>query len=216
MKIKRILFITFCLATSAQSLGWFHPPQTQALTNAEKESCYERWAGRSVGQAGGSDAKSFDENAFKNTACAKQNTCKIERYEDGAVIHCYNVSTKKFDSQNVSNRPSADPSTAQTTTARLTKKNCDDISTNVLPCSNSGGNPVIGLLIQIVNFMAVGVGIAVVGGIIWGAMHYATSNGDTNKIKQGKTIIVNSIIGLVLFIFMYTIVNFLVPGGILP
>ena len=67
---------------------------------------------------------------------------------------------------------------------------------------------------QVINFLAVGVGIAVVGGIIWGGMIYASSNGDSAKTKHAITIIVNAVVGLLLFIFMYAFINFLVPGGL--
>lgn len=59
------------------------------------------------------------------------------------------------------------------------------------------------------------VGVAVVGGIAWGGMLYTTSNGNASKAQQGITTIVNAIIGLLLFIFMFALTNFIVPGGIL-
>lgn len=59
------------------------------------------------------------------------------------------------------------------------------------------------------------VGIAVVGGITWGGMLYASSNGNASKAQQGITVIVNAVIGLLLFIFMFAITNFLVPGGVI-
>ncbi|MEO5499435.1 MAG: hypothetical protein ABIR46_02975 [Candidatus Saccharimonadales bacterium] len=92
---------------------------------------------------------------------------------------------------------------------------CAGITTSpIIKCDDSGGNPILNLMLQIINFLAVGVGIAVVGGIIWGGLIYASSNGDSSKVQQAKTIIVNAVIGLLLFIFMYAIVNFLVPGGL--
>lgn len=97
---------------------------------------------------------------------------------------------------------------------RAADDGCAGIQTTVIKCKTDNGNPVIGVLLQIINFMAVGVGIAVVGGIIWGGLIYASSNGDSGKVKEAKTIIVNAIIGLLLFFFMYAIINFLVPGGV--
>ncbi len=91
---------------------------------------------------------------------------------------------------------------------------CDEIETSIVKCNTNSGNPVIGIMLEIINFLAVGVGIAVVGGIIWGGMIYASSNGEPNKVQQAKLIIVNAVLGLVLFIFMYAIINFLVPGGL--
>lgn len=91
---------------------------------------------------------------------------------------------------------------------------CAGVKTTVIKCKTDNGNPVIGVLLQIINFLAVGVGIAVVGGIIWGGLIYASSNGDAGKVKEAKTIIVNAILGLLLFFFMYAFINFLVPGGV--
>lgn len=91
---------------------------------------------------------------------------------------------------------------------------CKDLKTSIIECNTDGGNPLMSILIQVINFLAVGVGIAVVGGIIWGGMIYATSNGDSGKTKQAITIIVNAIVGLLLFMFMYAFINYLVPGGL--
>lgn len=91
---------------------------------------------------------------------------------------------------------------------------CNDIDLNILRCDNDGGNPVTSLVLQIINFLAVGVGVVVVGGIVYGALLYTTSNGDSSKAQQGITTIVNAVIGLLLFIFTYAIINYLVPGGV--
>ena len=97
---------------------------------------------------------------------------------------------------------------------RTPSAGCGGIETSIIDCNSNSGNPVIGIMLTIINFLAVGVGIAVVGGIIWGGMIYASSNGDSSKVQQAKTIIVNAVIGLLLFIFMYAIINYLVPGGL--
>lgn len=91
---------------------------------------------------------------------------------------------------------------------------CAGIETNLIKCNDRGGGSVVNLLIDIVNFLAVGVGILVVGGIVWGGSIYASSNGDSSKVQQAKTIIVNAIVGLLLFIFMYALINYMVPGGL--
>lgn len=95
------------------------------------------------------------------------------------------------------------------------KDGCAGIDTSgIIKCDDTGQGPVVNLLFQVINFMAFGVGIAVVGGIIWGGLLYASSNGDANKVQQAKTIIVNAVVGLLLFFFMYALVNYLVPGGL--
>lgn len=95
-----------------------------------------------------------------------------------------------------------------------TPDGCAGIETSIIDCDETDGNPVVNMLLQIINFLAVGVGIAVVGGIIWGGLTYASSNGDSNKVQQAKMIIVNAVIGLLLFFFMYALINYLVPGGL--
>lgn len=92
---------------------------------------------------------------------------------------------------------------------------CGDVDTAIdYGCSGSG-NPIFGVLLAIINFLAVGVGIAVVGGIIYGAIRYASANGNSAQTQQAIKIIVNAVLGLVLFGFMYALLNYLVPGGAL-
>lgn len=97
--------------------------------------------------------------------------------------------------------------------------NGEPVETSILggsDCAGTGanGSSITALLLYILNFMAVGVGIAVVAGIAWGGFMYTQAGGDSGKTKQAVSIIINSVIGLVLFIFMYALANFLVPGGI--
>jgi hypothetical protein len=75
-------------------------------------------------------------------------------------------------------------------------------------------NPIFFYLRNILIFLAGGVGLAVVGGIIAGAYMYITARGNAGQTQQGQNIIINSIIGLLLFIFMYAILQFIIPGGI--
>lgn len=81
-------------------------------------------------------------------------------------------------------------------------------------CSGKGDG-ITQIFLVAVNFLAIGVGIAVVGGIVFGGIRYASANGNASQAQQGITVIANAVIGLMLFLFMYAIINFLVPGGLL-
>jgi len=76
-------------------------------------------------------------------------------------------------------------------------------------------NPIFFYLRNILIFMAGGIGLAVVGGIVWGAYMYITARGNASQTQQGQNIIINAVVGLLLFIFMYAILQFLIPGGII-
>lgn len=81
-------------------------------------------------------------------------------------------------------------------------------------CNSDGASPINALLLWAIGIMSIGVGIAVVIGIIFGGIAYAMSDGDAGKAKEGQEMIANAIIGLFLFIFLYAGANFLIPGGL--
>lgn len=76
-------------------------------------------------------------------------------------------------------------------------------------------NPIFFYLRNILIFLGGGIGLAVVGGIITGSYMYITARANAAQTQQGQNIIINSVIGLLLFIFMYAILQFLIPGGII-
>lgn len=81
--------------------------------------------------------------------------------------------------------------------------------------SVNGGRGIIWDLLTIaINFLAAGIGLVVLAGIVFGAVTYATSAGSAEQAKKGISFITNAVIALLLFIFMYAIINFLVPGGL--
>lgn len=81
-------------------------------------------------------------------------------------------------------------------------------------CNAEGASPITAILLWAISLLGIGVGIAVVVGIIFGGIAYAASDGDAGKAKEGQEIVTNSIIGLFLYIFLYAAANFLIPGGI--
>lgn len=87
--------------------------------------------------------------------------------------------------------------------------------TNIIKCDPTGDGSVWNLLATVVNFLAVGVGVVVLLGIIFGAFLYATSGGSADQAKRGIGYVRNAIIALLLFVFMYAIINFIIPGGLL-
>ena len=91
---------------------------------------------------------------------------------------------------------------------------CNGVTTSIdFGCDKYQTDSISAIIMYVIGFMAIGVGIAVVAGIVWGGVTYARSDGDSSTAKQGMDTIRNAIIGLVLFIFMYAAADFLIPGG---
>lgn len=76
-------------------------------------------------------------------------------------------------------------------------------------------NPIVSFLRTVLQFFAGGVGIALVGGLTVGGVTYMTARGSAQQVQKAEEIIRNAIIGIALYVFMFAILNFIIPGGIL-
>ena len=65
-----------------------------------------------------------------------------------------------------------------------------------------------------VKFFAALVGVAVVISIVWGALLYQSSAGDSGKVAAAKGKIYQAVIALVIFLFLIAALQWLIPGGI--
>ncbi|HSX15596.1 MAG TPA: pilin [Candidatus Saccharimonadales bacterium] len=65
-----------------------------------------------------------------------------------------------------------------------------------------------------VNLLAALVGIGVVISIVIAGIQYGSSAGDAQKVAAAKARIRNAVIALVTFVFLYALLNFLIPGGL--
>jgi hypothetical protein len=79
---------------------------------------------------------------------------------------------------------------------------------------NTGG-AILAYLALILSVLSKLVGAVIVLMLVVAGIQYITSMGDPGAIKDAKNKIVNAITALVLFLMMYAILNFLIPGGIL-
>ncbi len=92
---------------------------------------------------------------------------------------------------------------------------CGDVQTSIeFPGCEKGVGGVTSIILWIINFMAAGVGIAAVGGIAWGGFVYTQAAGDSGKTKEAIQIIRNAVIAVVLFVGLFALANFFVPGGV--
>jgi len=75
-------------------------------------------------------------------------------------------------------------------------------------------NPVLDMLFALLRFVSAGVGLVVIGSIIWAGIQYSTSRGNPQSTEAAIKRVTNAVIALLIYIFSFAILNFLVPGGL--
>ncbi len=75
-------------------------------------------------------------------------------------------------------------------------------------------NPIFQLLLTFINFLTAGVGLVVTTLVVVGGLQYMTAGGNPQKTQAAIMRISNALIGLVLYIFMFAILQWLIPGGL--
>ena len=104
----------------------------------------------------------------------------------------------------------------QTASAQTTPPADDDITLQSgVTASKGAGVPEAvsgdeGLVTKIINILLWAIGIVSVIMLIIGGFRYATSNGDSNQVTAAKNTIMYAVIGLVVAIFAYAIINFVI------
>ena len=94
---------------------------------------------------------------------------------------------------------------------------CGGVNTAYFACSDGDtvGTSGFWQLAQIIiNIIAGLVGILAVGGIVWGAIRYSASADNANEQNEAKEFIRNVIFGLILFLAMWAIIEYIIPGGV--
>lgn len=65
--------------------------------------------------------------------------------------------------------------------------------------SDPSSNPMLSILKLVLQILTGIVGVAAVGGLIWAGIIYGTAGGDASQLKRSKTIITDTIIGVVCY-----------------
>lgn len=86
---------------------------------------------------------------------------------------------------------------------------CTGANANTKVCKGSDEtiNPVVKAIVDVLLF---GVGIVSVIMIIVGGLRYTTSNGDSSQVTSAKNTILYAVIGLIVALLAFIIVNFVV------
>lgn len=110
---------------------------------------------------------------------------------------------------------------AITTPTNTYAESCGGVETAILHCDQKGGKGaavndtgVWGILLLAINILTAGVGIAAIGGIVYGAILYTSAGGSPEQVKKAMTIITNVVIGIIAYALMFSVLNYLIPGGL--
>jgi hypothetical protein len=203
--IKKLHLLASTVFLAGAMLGAVLTSQpVRALSNAEQQVCKDKWEG------------SWEAGSTKDKNYLKSN---CQKSEGGVCTRTTaRVPNDTGSGETVRATVACDLGTVNGTGGGSlpdTAQGCSNVKTTLVDCEDGTGGPIVRMLVQLINFLAVGVGIAVAGGITWGGFVYSQANGNSSKTQEGVHIITNSVIGLLLFIFMYAIINWLVPGGLL-
>jgi len=96
---------------------------------------------------------------------------------------------------------------------------CGGVVTSLISCDQPGAKKVEdtglwGLLLLLINILTAGVGVAAVGGVVYGSVLYTTARGNLDQVKKARVIIANTVVGIVMWVLLYAFLNYLIPGGL--
>lgn len=81
--------------------------------------------------------------------------------------------------------------------------------------SAASGGAIIVYLREVLQLMSSAVGIVIVLMLVIAGIQYISSTGNPSLVGAAKKRIINALTALFLFLFMVTLLQFIVPGGIL-
>lgn len=106
----------------------------------------------------------------------------------------------------------ADTASAATPKEELCKGSGGSWSGSTCTNANSGGVTVQGLIKDVVNVLLFIIGAVSVIMIIIGGLRYVTSNGDSSSMTSAKNTILYAVVGLIIAMAAYAIVNFVISA----
>lgn len=99
----------------------------------------------------------------------------------------------------------------------LPKGECAGVQTNIITnCSETEPDKLIVEILKIgIQALSALIGVAAVGSIAWASVKYAKAEDNESDVKEAKDLIRNVIVGLIVYVLMIAIINWLVPGGVI-
>ncbi len=86
----------------------------------------------------------------------------------------------------------------------------EQVKTNILP----EGLDINGILKLVLNILVYGIGVAAVIGVVIAGIMYLTARDSEAQVAAAKKRLYEVVLGLVLWVAMWSLLRWLVPGGI--
>ena len=86
-----------------------------------------------------------------------------------------------------------------------------EVSTSILP----GNWNIWDILNYVLVTMTAGVVIAAIGSVVVAGVLYTSAGSNSSQVQKAKTMITNTIIGVLAYAVMWAILEWLIPGGVL-
>lgn len=90
---------------------------------------------------------------------------------------------------------------------------CSGADTSILECEGGGDAGIWHILLLTIDIMSIGIGIIALIGILIFGIQYLTAAGDLNKTTKAKRRLYEIVIGLVAWVVLYSLCEWLMPGG---
>lgn len=241
MKLIKLYLLAIILALAG--LFFVTSGNAAALTTAQEKNCFNTWVGSYWADGTPAPAGTFSKtitkkqaNTFKSSNCNKDNggncwfgipTANNQNYA-GLQIHCTGSDGNDYVDGKYNRGgtavPTGAPAGGGATNVQLdlpsqTGDTCGSGDGAVKTSINIGcrgkGTAAIDMLFALIRFLSNGVGLVVIGSIIYGGIQYTMSRGDPPATAMAVNRIRNSLFALLLFLFAYALLNYLIPAGFL-
>ena len=73
----------------------------------------------------------------------------------------------------------------------------------------------VGQLAEHATFLSDGVGLVIIGSIVYAGIQYSSARGDPQASARAINRVQSTLIALLIFIFGYAMLNYLIPAGLL-
>ena len=83
---------------------------------------------------------------------------------------------------------------------------------NAIIPDNWGINEILNMIL---TTLTAGLAVLATGSIIFAGFLYMTAGNNASQVQKAKTMIFNTVIGIIAYVFMWTILEWLIPGGVL-